>query len=294
MLAFLQRYRELLLVAVLLLLPAGTYIANAKQGRDLSSLDKLCLAISAPISQAMDVSVGAVLGVWSSYVDLRSVREQNQHLQVELAEAKGRLAERIESELENERLHELLAFTRASPGRSVAAPVIGVSPTHRRVVTIATSVGDGVAPGMAVVTADGVVGKVVATYGRTADVLLLIDGSSSVAARVQRSRARITVRGTGEDGALQLANALRTDDIESGDILITSGTDLVFPKGLVIGRIGAIRRAAFGMYLEGEILPAVNVDALEEVLVVVSPLGEGELPTVQLYEETASVLPGAP
>lgn len=294
MLAFLQRYRELLLVTALLLLPAGTYVANAKQGRELSSLDELCLAISAPISRAVEGTAGFVLGIWSSYVDLRDAREENARLREALAEATGRLAARTEAELENERLHELLAFSKAVRGRSVAAPVIGVSPTHRRVVTIATSPGDGIAAGMAAVTADGVVGKVVATYGRTAEVQLLVDGASAVAARVQRSRARVTVRGTGEEASLQLANALRTDDIESGDILVTSGTDRVFPKGLVIGRIGRVQRESYGMYLEGEIRPAVDVSGLEEVLVIVSSSDEDELPTAHAREGSTPVLPGLP
>lgn len=293
MLAFLQRYRELLLVTALLLLPAGTYVANAKQGRELSSLDELCLAISAPISRVVEGTAGFVLGIWSSYVDLREVREENARLREALATANGRLSSRTEAELENERLHELLAFSKAVRGRAVAAPVIGVSPTHRRVVTIATTPGDGIGPGMAAVTAEGVVGKVIATYGRTAEVQLLVDGASAVAARVQRSRARVTVRGSGEEASLQLANALRTDDIESGDILVTSGTDRVFPKGLVIGRIGRVQRETYGMYLEGEIRPAVDVSGLEEVLVIVSA-DDDDLPTAHAREESTPVLPGLP
>lgn len=296
MLAFLQRYRELLLVAALLLLPAGTYVANAKQGRDLSSFDKLCLALSAPISRAVDRVATSVVDAWGGYVDLRGVREENAELRESLAEARALLSARREMELENERLHELLAFTQGSRRRFVAAPVIGVSPTHRRVVTIAVDPDAGIATGLAVTTADGVVGKVVATYGRHADVQLLIDGSSAVAARVQRSRARVTVRGSGQERALQLANALRTDDIQAGDLLVTSGTDRVFPKGLVIGRIGRVKREEFGMYLEGEVLPAVDVSGLEEVLVLVEPgEEEGAQPTVRVSDEApAPRLSGEP
>jgi len=294
LLAFLQRYRELLLVVALLLLPAGTYIANAKQGRDLSSLDKLCLAVSAPISRAVDHVTTGVLGLWAEYVDLRGVRAENAELRESIAELRSQLSARTEAELENQRLHELLTFTRASRGRAVAAPVIGVSPTHRRVVTIAIGKDDGIAAGMAVVTADGVVGKVVATYGGTAEVQLLIDGGSAVAARVQRSRARVTARGLGQESSLQLANALRTDDIETGDILVTSGTDRVFPKGLVIGRIGSIQREAYGMYLQGEILPAVEVRGLEEVLVLVVPGEDSELPTAHASDDMVPGIPGLP
>jgi len=297
LLAFFQRYRELLLVAALLLLPAGTYVANAKQGRDLSALDKFCLALSAPVARGADAVLGAASSLWTDYVALRGVHEENESLRRELGELKAQLNETREAELENRRLQELLAFARADAGKLVAAPVMGVSPTHRRTITISKGEGAGIAEGMAVVTSEGVVGKVVATYGDTAEVQLLVDSASAVAARVQRSRARVTVRGTGSEAALQLANALRTDDIEEGDLLVTSGTDRIFPKGLVVGRIGRIDRKPYGMYQEGEVLPAVDVSGLEEVLVVVEP-GEPSpdaIPSVQLdAAQPAPVVPGSP
>ena len=297
MLAFFQRYRELLLVAALLLLPAGTYVANAKQGRDLSALDKFCLAVSAPVARAADAVLGGATSLWTDYVALRNVREENEQLARELAELKAQLGESREAEMENLRLHELLAFSRSDKGRLVAAPIVGVSPTHRRTITISKGAEAGIAEGMAVVTSEGVVGKVVATYGDTAEVQLLVDSASAVAARVQRSRARVTVRGTGSESALQLANALRTDDIEEGDLLVTSGTDRIFPKGLVVGRIGRIDRKPYGMYQEGQVLPAVDVSRLEEVLVVVEPgdSGPADLPAVLNAEpEPEPVVPGTP
>lgn len=299
MLAFLQRYRELLLVAALLLLPAGTYIAHAKQGRELSALDKFFLAVSAPVTGAVDAILGGATSLWTDYVALRGVHEENKRLVAELADARAELNARLESELENERLHSLLNFARSDRSLLEAAPVIGISPTHRRTLTIAKGAGAGIAEGMAVVTADGVVGKVVGTYGETAEVQLLVDASHAVAARVQRSRARVTVRGNGSDGVLDLANALRTDDIEEGDLLVTSGTDRIFPKGLVIGRIGRIDRKPYGMYLEGQVLPAVDVGRLEELLVVVAPDGgrTDRLPDMALDGQglgPAQVIPGAP
>jgi rod shape-determining protein MreC len=172
-----------------------------------------------------------------------------------------------------------------------------VSPTHRRTITIAKGAGEGIATGMAVVTGEGVVGKVVATFGGYAEVQLLVDGNFAVAARVQRSRFRVTVRGTGDTGTLRLDNALRTGDVEDGDLLVTSGTDRVFPKGLVIGRAQGIDRKPHGMYLAGEVRPAVDVSGLEEVLVIVVPgVFEDDPQAVSTDSAPApeSVVPGAP
>ncbi len=294
MLAFLKRYRELLLVAALLLFPAGTYIANAKQGRELSTLDRFFLAASAPIGSVVDGVVGGAIDLVHDYVALRGVREENERLHREVFALRDALHASREQELENGRLRQLLAFAEAEKGGVVAAPVVGVSPTHRRTITIAKGGGDGIAPGMAVVTGEGVVGKVVATFGGYAEVQLLVDPSFAMAARVQRSRFRATVRGTGDEAVLRLDNALRTGDVEDGDLLVSSGTDRVFPKGLVIGRVQQVERKPHGMYLSAEVKPAVDVAGREEVLVLGVP-GEGAQPNAAAEPAAvAPALPGAP
>jgi len=288
LLAFFQRYRELLLVVALLLLPLGTWVANAQRDRELSGFEKLCLAATSPVRDATAWLLGTVLDGWHTYVDLRRVREENEILREAVGELQFRLNELVEAERENERLRALVEFSAAERGRIVAAEVVGVSPSHRRSILVAKGERDGVEKGMPVFTAQGVVGKVIATYGGSAEVQLLVDASSAIAARVQRSRARLTVRGTGEDGALRLAHAHRTDDVLEGDVIVTAGTDGVFPKGLVIGRVGRIERRPYGMELEGEVIPAIDVAALEEVLIAIRKDGE-EGPTAE-----ASRMPWAP
>lgn len=281
MLAFLKRYRELLLVAALLLLPLGTWVANAQRGRELSAFDKFCLAATAPVRLVAERAVGGTLEAWSRYVALRGMEEENQLLRETISSLQARLDGAAEAERENDRLRALVEFSKEEAGRMVAAPVVGVSPSHRRTILLGKGAPDGVAVGMPVVTADGVVGKVIATYGRTSEVQLVVDSTSAVAGRIQRSRARLTVRGRGDDQRMALANVLRTDDVLEGDVVVTSGTDGIFPKGLVIGRVGSLERRSYGMVLEGEVLPAVDIAGLEEVLIVIAPNDE-EGPTAML------------
>lgn len=77
---------------------------------------------------------------------------------------------------------------------------------------------------------------------------------------------------------MRLAHIHRTADVLEGDVIVTSGTDGVFPKGLVVGRVGRIERKPYGMELEGEVIPAVDIAGLEEVLIAISS-GEDEGPT---------------
>jgi rod shape-determining protein MreC len=90
--------------------------------------------------------------------------------------------------------------------------------------------------------------------------------------RVQRSRARGTAAGAGK-GPLRLENMLRTEDVQAGDLIITSGTDGVYPPGLVVGKVTRLEKTEHGMFLGGDVVPAVDTTRLEEVLVMGNPFG---------------------
>ena len=131
---------------------------------------------------------------------------------------------------------------------------------------------------MPVVVAEGVVGRIHTLTGHAAEVLLVIDRNSSVAVRVERTRVRANVRGQGTPDLCRLDYALRADDIIEGDLLITSGTDAVFPPGLPVGRATRLQRAAHGLFQEGAVIPVVDPTRLEEVLVVISGVRDPSLP----------------
>jgi rod shape-determining protein MreC len=172
---------------------------------------------------------------------------------------------------ENERLRQLLAFAPAAGARPVVgARVIGVrlDPKGMQLVTIDRGSEAGLARMMPVVAAQGVVGRVHAVQGGSAEVLLITDRNSSVAVRTERSRARANVRGTGDPSRCRLDYALRADDLAEGDLLVTSGTDGVFPRGLPVGRVEGLKKVAQGLYQRAEVAPAVEVTRVEEVLVL--------------------------
>jgi rod shape-determining protein MreC len=130
---------------------------------------------------------------------------------------------------------------------------------------------------MPVVTPDGVVGQVVRTSSHAADVLLLADPSSRLAVRNQRSRSRATVTGAGDQKPLRLEYALRTEDFQEGDVLVTAGTDGIFPPGLLIGTLTSVERKSVGTLQPAEVKPAVETARLEEVLVLgADPAAVGE------------------
>jgi len=270
-LQLLKRYRELAVVAVALLLPLFVWFAHARHPGERSALDRAIVRLARPVEAAVGWAVTGALDGWRGYLALRHAHERARELSAQL----NRLAmDHIELErlrAENGRLREALGFAPLADGRPLlGARVVGVrlDPKGAQLLTIDRGAEDGLDRMMPVVAAQGVVGRVHAVLGRSAEVLLLTDRNSAVAVAVDRSRARATVRGTGDPTLCRLDYALRGDDILEGDLLVTSGTDGVFPRGLPVGRVSGLRRPGVGLYQRAEVTPAADVTRVEEVFVL--------------------------
>jgi rod shape-determining protein MreC len=269
--SLLRRYREPIYVAFLLALPFAVFAAKARKPMSLNPLDRVILALTAPMEKAI---VGVVAGVqdgWYGYIALRHVREENLRLRRDLLHTRADTSSIAELKGENERLKRLLQYAdRQSPTRLLVAEVIavGASP-HSHVLRIARGSADGVREGAPVIAPDGIVGQVTADITSSyAVVQLIVSPTSAVPAVSQRTRARSTVKGVGDVTRCKLEYALRTDDLQEGDLLLTAGGPGFFPKGLSIGRVVNVSKKATGMFTAAEVIPAVNFSRLDEVMVV--------------------------
>ena len=273
MLSLLKRYRTLLIVSALLLYPFGSFLTTGRRGREPNFVDRALIGLSAPLQRGLIGLIDGVKFVVFGYMDLREVRQENERMRVENLQLRAAVQALGETRAENERLRTLLAYAESVPGPEIPARVVGVNPVAKLLsVRINRGESDGVFQGMSVVTPDGIVGQVVRATGGWADVALVTDPQSRVAVRVQRSRARGTAAGLGK-GPLRLENMLRTEDVQEGDLIITSGTDGVYPPGLVVGKVTRLEKKEHGMFLEGDLQPAVDTTRMEEVLVVGSASG---------------------
>ena len=270
MLTLLKRHRQLLLVSLLLLYPLGRFLASGQRSRQPHFLDRAIIAVTAPLQRVLTSGFDGAVGLVRAYITLHGVREENELLRGENLRLSAAVHALGEARMENERLRKLLGYADAAPGPEIAARVLGVNPAPKLLsVRINRGESDGVQRGMSVVTPDGIVGQVVRTTGGYADVALVTDPMSRVAVRVQRSRARATAAGAGLN-PLRLETALRTEDIQENDLVITAGTDGVYPPGLVVGRVSTLKKSNQGMFQNAEILPAVDTTKLEEVFVIPS------------------------
>lgn len=281
---FLRRYRQLLGVVALIAIPLLLFVANSKQPAHRNVVDRLVVLVSAPLQVAVIAVLDGIASVWNSYLALVDTAEDNERLRSQNDQLRQELSVLREQALENDRLRLLLGMRTHVPEHApVLARVIAVSPSPLfRSVRIDAGSGAGVAQGAAVIHPDGLVGRVVAVGLGWADVMLLADPNLSTEVLVQRTRARARVRGAGRDAELGLhvEQLARSDDIEPGDVLITSGVGGVFPKGLRVATVTAIDRGAFGLYQHATVVPSVDFARLEEILVL--PLG---LPRGTTFED---------
>lgn len=249
---------------------------DVKKRGKLSMLDEV-LIDSASLAQRGTTSFYQLgKDVWFGYIYLTGLREENLRLRNEKAALKEQINTMRETTLENQRLRELLAFKESTGYRTITARVIGTDPTSLfKTITVGKGSGSGIRKNMAVVTNDGVVGRVLSLSPNSAKVLLITDRNSNADAIIQRSRDRGIAEGR-EPDLLQLKYLPRSADVTEGDLIVTSGIGGVFQKGLVIGTVSRIDKKEGGIFQYVEISPVVNFSKLEEVLVITdSPQEDG-------------------
>jgi rod shape-determining protein MreC len=207
---------------------------------------------------------------------LAGYKSENEKLRKRIQQLEIERNQLLEAEATNQRLQQLLEFRSRLPSGSVTASVIADSASSWfKSCLLDKGSADGVRKGMAVVTPLGVVGQVVGVTGRTAKVLLLTDANSGVDVLVQRTRARGIVSGSLDNGTT-LKYVKRSEDIQEGDRLVTSGLDGIFPKGIIVGTVIKVRKQTLGLFQYIEIMPAVSLTRTEEVLIVRADANQGK------------------
>ena len=222
------------------------------------------------VQRAVASAVGGVTEIWNGYVGLRSVQAENDVLRENVATLRFRLQQERAVAQRVRGLEDLLGLRRDVGLATVSARVVaGDATPYFRTVTIDRGTGDGVHRDSAVLSPDGVVGRVVSDPGlRAAKVQLLVDQSAAAGALIERTRAAGVVVGGADQGVLRMEYVSNLEEVQQGDIVVTSGIDGVYPKGFVIGEVEVVRRGP-GLYKTIHVHPKVAFSDLEDVLVII-------------------------
>ena len=270
MINYLKQYRFYIILFLFILIPVIAIDTSTRSPRDFRFYDRLVVGLTSPIQKVISWSLEQLASGFENYVYLWHTRQDNLTLLEENRKLLNTIANLRETQQENIRLSKLLQFEEKFNLQSVVARVIAKDvSTEFRSLRINRGENSGIRRNMAVLTSEGIVGRVFRTTSGTSDIVTILDLLSAVDAIVERSRARGVVEGWMDD-ACQLKYALRTDDIQPGDILISSGLGGIFPKGVSVGTVSKVNRKPFGITQEVEVRPSVDFSKLEEVLVVLN------------------------
>lgn len=259
--------RPSLLLFLLLSMHLILMAASVRGSRGGSLLEDTLLTLFSPFLRGASSMTSGVAGKWDRYAGLRGVEEENHRLRAQVGTLLLQAREAEEARREAERLRALLDLRDTSHPASIAARVIARGGAgSARVLLLDRGSNQGVARQQPVITPRGAVGRVVEAAPGVAKVLSLVDPNSGVAAIVQRTRVQGVLVGEGEDSC-RLEFVSDDAPVEVGDVVVTSGLDAIFPKGVLLGVISEVGEAQ-GLTRYVQVRPEVDPHRLEEVLIL--------------------------
>jgi rod shape-determining protein MreC len=281
--SLLVRYRNLLVLLALLVAQilglamqvrrtrSSQVGADPGDDRSVALIRLWANAIVSPPERIIHSSKLSVSGLWSNYVDLRHVRQQNADLQKTVDRLRLEQAALLEDAKQGQRLQALLKFQQKYIFKTVAAQAIGSSGTDQsRVFYLDKGKNDGLDRDMAVITPDGIVGKVRDVFSHSAQVLAINDQTSGAGVILESTRIRGILRGN-VVGQTQIVDIIADQRIQPGEKVLTAGGDEIFPRGLPVGIVQKILRDPDrDGFINVLIKPAAQLDRLDEVLVITS------------------------
>jgi rod shape-determining protein MreC len=276
----LRRYRDIFLVVLLLAVPFFFLRSSIRSPEEVNFVDRAIMRVMAPLQYAAAALARAITNLVSEYTLLVDVKRDNNRLAYENAQLQQQLREAQRSAAEGRRYKRLLGLRDTLAVETASASVMSKGTTEFfRVSSLSLDNPEAaIREKMPVIGVDGVVGTVLRVKGNRVDVRLAVDSGFGADVTVQRTGARGFVRGTGGAAryAVRVEYMQRTDQVDVGDLLLTSGVGCSFPKDIPVARVVAVNKKDFGIYQSVEAEPTVDFSRLEETLIVMTDTKECE------------------
>jgi rod shape-determining protein MreC len=265
----LSRQRPVVLLAGALLFQIFLLAFQVKSTHDVRLIRYWTVEVVTPFERFGTWSVSKFGGIWGGYFGLRGARAENARLRSEVADLEMRNRTLESQAAEAQRLSVLLNFRETHPeAPMLAAQVIGASADPAsHTIFVNRGEHDRVRRNMAVITPDGIVGKIVDVYPSTSQVLMISDRESGVGALLADTRTHGILKGN-DDPAPRLEYVVNDEKVHSGEMVVTSGDDRIFPKGLLIGTIADAKEG--NPFQVIRVQPAAHLDRLEEVMILLT------------------------
>jgi rod shape-determining protein MreC len=279
--SFLNRYRNITVLLLVIFAQLLLLAVQVKNDQDVHLIRVWTVTAVTPVARILESFRGGSIGFLRNYIMLHDADAENRRLQAQLDKLK---VENIflKNELNSaDRAKALQLFQQHTPSRMLAASVILTGAgSNSKVVYVDRGSADGVMRGMAVVSPDGIVGKVIAAYPTASQVLLVTDLDFAAGVVSQKSQARGTFKGQGTPLG-KVDYVPREEKIAEGDWFYTSGDDRVFPRGFPVGQVKAVH-------------PPQSAQSFQEILVEPSGLQRGVEDVLIVMAGVHQEIPDAP
>jgi rod shape-determining protein MreC len=263
-----KKYQTVAIASILVVASLIILSISIHRPGETGFFKKLVLEAASPLIGVVNSTVYTVRDVWKRYIFLVGLEQENRMLKARVAQLTNELNEYRERHLEGIRLRKLFALKETLPGTVVAARVIDRENAYVfKTILVDKGTSDGLRVGLPVISAEGVVGRIVDSSWNVSRVLLITDYNSNTSAFVQGSRVQGILQGGGGTNC-SLKYVERSEEVRTGETVVTSGLGGVFPKGLILGTVSGVDRRGSGLFLNIDVLPAVHFSRLEEVLAV--------------------------
>lgn len=265
----LRSVRNGALIVVLLGIPLLLLRSTAQDPHRMSAFDRAVRRIGAPLEAGVSYSAGMLGAFFERWVLQARLQDTNERLAGENRELRQRLRELVHLQEENQQLRRALQMRDKVPEDMIPAERVGVDQSpFFRVVNIRVDRGSEYArPGMAVLSPDGVVGRIDKAFDDYSDVMLITDPRSKIAVELARTKAQGILEGRTEDTCT--LEVSKDYDVEVGELVQTSGVDELFPKGHPVGQVIEVEPLV-GDQQRLHVVPAVRFDRIDVVWVVLA------------------------
>ncbi|MGH9857341.1 MAG: rod shape-determining protein MreC [Acidobacteriota bacterium] len=246
----------------------ATLVAVAGSVSGWLPVDRLAGAVGRPLGSGLS-SLGRGLGSRLSELgQLGGLSEQNRQLEAENNQLQQQLAEASQLMEENALLRQQLDFAQRTRHQLLGADVISYQPDGvRQFIKINRGSRDGINAGQAVVVSGSLVGRVVRAEAGYADVMLVSDPDFRVLVSSRGGQATGIVKGR-PGGLVSMERVPRDQPLGFGDLIVTSGLDGEYPRGLAVGEVVNVGEADEGIFLVAQLKPPVDLKLLHQVLVI--------------------------
>ncbi|MFA6411962.1 MAG: rod shape-determining protein MreC [Syntrophales bacterium] len=263
-----KKYRPIAIIVLFIVFSIILLFLSTKMPSDTGYPRRFILDVVAPIERLIRIPLDETITVWNRYLFLVGLGEENRRLKRENDQLKNQLLLHQEGYLEGLRLQKLLTMKGQSDYASMTARVIGMDQKSLiKTILINKGTSHGIRNGLPVINEQGVLGRIIETSWHVSRVLLISDGNSNIDALVQGTRVQGMLQGSGAMRCM-LKYIAKTEEVKTGDLVVSSGMTEIFPKGLLLGTVIRADKKDSGLFQRIEVVPAVDFTRLEEVLVL--------------------------